>query len=121
MKKLFYVLLIYIFCMGLVSCAKTYSKISKSKTINTVFENSETSGSTIENSTIEDSSVKDSTGNDLSLRADGPVIPGLAIEAGHRQYSSDEKLKKVKVIPEDAVLKIRFYAVFKIKRNILRS
>jgi hypothetical protein len=37
------------------------------------------------------SSVKDSTGNDLSFRADVPVIPGLAIEAGHRQYSSDEK------------------------------
>ena len=61
MKKLFYVFLISSFSFGLISCAKTYSKISKSKTINTVFENSETSGSTIENSTIEDSSVKDST------------------------------------------------------------
>ena len=58
MKKLFYVFLISSFSLGLVSCAKTYSKISKSKTIDTVFENSESSGSTIENSTIEDSSVK---------------------------------------------------------------
>ena len=34
--------------------------------------------------------VKDSIGNDLSFRAEVPVIPGFAIEAGHRQYSSDE-------------------------------
>ena len=34
--------------------------------------------------------VKDSIGNDLSFRAEVPVIPGLAIEAGQRQYSSDE-------------------------------
>ena len=34
--------------------------------------------------------VKDSIGSDLSFRAEVPVIPGLAIEAGHRQYSSDE-------------------------------
>ena len=33
---------------------------------------------------------KDSIGNDLSFRAEVPVIPGLAIEAGHRQYSSNE-------------------------------
>ena len=33
---------------------------------------------------------KDSIGSDLSFRAEVPVIPGLAIEAGHRQYSSDE-------------------------------
>ena len=33
---------------------------------------------------------KDSIGSDLSLRAEVPVIPGLAIEAGHRQYSSSE-------------------------------
>ena len=31
---------------------------------------------------------KDSIGSDLSLRAEVPVIPGFAIEAGHRQYSS---------------------------------
>ena len=33
---------------------------------------------------------KDSIGSDLSLRAEVPVIPGFAIEAGHRQYSSSE-------------------------------
>jgi len=33
---------------------------------------------------------KDSIGSDLSFRAEVPVIPGLAIEAGHRQYSSEE-------------------------------
>ena len=33
---------------------------------------------------------KDSIGSDLSFRAEVPVIPGLAIEAGHRQYSSSE-------------------------------
>jgi adhesin/invasin len=33
---------------------------------------------------------KDSIGNDLSFRAEIPVIPGLAFEAGHRQYSSNE-------------------------------
>ena len=63
MKKLFYVFIILSFSLGLISCAKTYSKISKSKTVNTVFDNSEASGSTIENSTIEDSSVKDSIDN----------------------------------------------------------
>ena len=46
MKKLFYVLLISIFCMGIVSCATTYTKIIKSKTTNTVFDEiSEASGS----------------------------------------------------------------------------
>ncbi len=33
---------------------------------------------------------KDSIGSDLSFRAEVPVIPGFAIEAGHRQYSSSE-------------------------------
>jgi len=33
---------------------------------------------------------KDSIGNDLSFRAEIPVIPGFSIEAGHRQYSSNE-------------------------------
>ena len=62
MKKLFYVLLISIFCMGIVSCANTYTKIIKSKTINTVFDEiSEASGSTLVDSTVEESSIKDST------------------------------------------------------------
>ena len=61
MKKLFYVFLVSSICVGLVSCATTYSKITKSKTTNTVFENSEASGSTIDDSTVEDSSIKDST------------------------------------------------------------
>jgi len=62
MKKLFYVLLISILCMGIVSCAKTYTKIIKSKTINTVFDEiSEASGSTLVDSTVEESSIKDST------------------------------------------------------------
>ena len=53
MKKLFYVLLISIFCMGIVSCANTYTKIIKSKTTNTVFDEiSEASGSTLEDSTV---------------------------------------------------------------------
>ena len=43
---------------------------------------------------------KDSIGNDLSFRAEVPVIPGLAIEAGHRQYSSAES--------SDNFLKIEF-------------
>ena len=34
--------------------------------------------------------VKDSIGNVLSFRAEVPVIPGFAIEAGQTQYSSDE-------------------------------
>ena len=62
MKKLFYVLLISIFCMGIVSCATTYTKIIKSKTTNTVFDEiSEASGSTLVDSTVEESSIKDST------------------------------------------------------------
>ena len=62
MKKLFYVLLISIFYMGLVSCANTYTKIIKSKTTNTVFDEiSEASGSTLVDSTVEESSIKDST------------------------------------------------------------
>ena len=61
MKKLFYVFLVSSICVGLISCATTYSKITKSKTTNTVFENSEASGSTIDDSTVEDSSIKDST------------------------------------------------------------
>ena len=62
MKKLFYVLLISIFCMGIVSCANTYTKIIKSKTTNTVFDEiSEASGSTLVDSTVEESSIKDST------------------------------------------------------------
>ena len=62
MKKLFNVLLISIFCIGIVSCANTYTKIIKSKTINTVFDEiSEASGSTLEDSTVEESSIKDST------------------------------------------------------------
>ena len=62
MKKFFYVLLISIFCMGIVSCANTYTKIIKSKTTNTVFDEiSEASGSTLVDSTVEESSIKDST------------------------------------------------------------
>ncbi len=62
MKKLFYVLLISIFCIGIVSCANTYTKIIKSKTKNTVFDEiSEASGSTLVDSTVEESSIKDST------------------------------------------------------------
>ena len=61
MKKLFYVFLVSSICVGLISCATTYSKITKSKTTNTIFENSEASGSTIDDSTVEDSSIKDST------------------------------------------------------------
>ena len=61
MKKLFYVFLVSSICVGLISCATTYSKITKSKTTNTVFENSEASGSTIDDSTVEDSSIKEST------------------------------------------------------------
>ena len=62
MKKMFYILLISIFCIGLVSCANTYTKIIKSNTTNTVFDEiSEASGSTLEDSTIEESSIKDST------------------------------------------------------------
>jgi len=62
MKNLFYVLLISIFCMGIVSCANTYTKIIKSKTTNTVFDEiSEASGSTLVDSTVEESSIKDST------------------------------------------------------------
>ena len=62
MKKLFYVLLISFFYMGIVSCANTYTKIIKSKTINTVFDEiSEASGSTLVDSTVEESSIKDST------------------------------------------------------------
>jgi len=38
----------------------------------------------------ETSGVKDSVGNILSFRAEVPVIPGFAIEAGQTQYSSDE-------------------------------
>ena len=58
MKKMFYVLLISIFCIGLVSCANTYTKIIKSNTTNTVFDEiSEASGSTLEDSTIEESSI----------------------------------------------------------------
>ena len=34
--------------------------------------------------------VKDTIGNILSFRAEVPVIPGFAIEAGQTQYSSDE-------------------------------
>lgn len=42
--------------------------------------------------------VDDTKGNDFSLRADVPIIPGLALEIGHRHYSSaesDEKFLKV--------------------------
>jgi hypothetical protein len=42
--------------------------------------------------------VKDITGNDLSLRADVPFLPGLAFEAGHRSYNTgdnDENFLKV--------------------------
>lgn len=42
--------------------------------------------------------IDDTKGNDFSLRADVPIIPGLALEIGHRHYSSaesDEKFLKV--------------------------
>jgi len=34
--------------------------------------------------------IDDTKGNDFSLRADVPIIPGLALEVGHRHYSSSE-------------------------------
>lgn len=34
--------------------------------------------------------IDDTKGNDFSLRADMPIIPGLALEVGHRHYSSSE-------------------------------
>ena len=44
------------------------------------------------------SGVKDTKGNDLSLRAEVPTIPGLAIEGGRRTYTSsqsDENFLKI--------------------------
>jgi len=37
------------------------------------------------------SGVKDISGSDLSLRADLPFLPGLAMEAGHRNYNAGIK------------------------------
>jgi adhesin/invasin len=37
------------------------------------------------------SGVKDISGNDLSLRGDLPFLPGLALEAGHRNYNAGIK------------------------------
>ena len=75
MKKLFYVLLISIFCMGIVSCANTYTKIIKSKAINTVFDEiSEASGSTLVDSTVEESSIKDSTITKSKILANSKIM-----------------------------------------------
>ena len=75
MKKLFYVLLISIFCMGIVSCANTYTKIIKSKTTNTVFDEiSEASGSTLVDSTVEESSIKDSTITKSKILANSKIM-----------------------------------------------
>jgi len=75
MKKLFYVLLISIFCMGIVSCANTYTKIIKSKAINTVFDEiSEASGSTLVDSTVEESSIKDSTITKSKILANSKIL-----------------------------------------------
>ena len=75
MKKLFYVLLISIFCMGIVSCANTYTKIIKSKTVNTVFDEiSEASGSTLVDSTVEESSIKDSTITKSKILANSKIM-----------------------------------------------
>ena len=75
MKKLFYVLLISIFCMGIVSCANTYTKIIKSKATNTVFDEiSEASGSTLVDSTVEESSIKDSTITKSKILANSKIM-----------------------------------------------
>ena len=75
MKKLFNVLLISIFCMAIVSCANTYTKIIKSKTINTVFDEiSEASGSTLVDSTVEESSIKDSTITKSKILANSKIM-----------------------------------------------
>ena len=75
MKNLFYVLLISIFCMGIVSCANTYTKIIKSKTTNTVFDEiSEASGSTLVDSTVEESSIKDSTITKSKILANSKIM-----------------------------------------------
>ena len=75
MKKLFYVLLISIFCIGIVSCANTYTKIIKSKTTNTVFDEiSEASGSTLVDSTVEESSIKDSTITKSKILANSKIM-----------------------------------------------
>ena len=60
MKKVHFFILITIVCLGLGSCAAKYSKISESKTLNSVFVNSAATKSTIENSTLEDSAVEGS-------------------------------------------------------------
>lgn len=52
---------------------------------------------------------KDSIGSDLSLRAEVPVIPGLAIEAGHRQYSSSE--------PTDNFIKFEYDVIQAFKKD----
>ena len=52
---------------------------------------------------------KDSIGSDLSLRAEVPVIPGLAIEAGHRQYSSSE--------PTDNFIKFEYDLIQAFKKD----
>ena len=60
MKKLIFVLIIISVNLALSSCAKTYSKITDSKTTNLIIENSTATGSTIDNSTLEDSHVTNS-------------------------------------------------------------